>query len=324
MKKKIIMGLLCAGVLALSACGNKTSAFVEEVVMVIDEQEVMKSEYMTYMYMNTQALLSVGGEEIWDMEMDGMNADELIQTQVLQTMQTVIAAGDYAQENEIVLEEQYKEKSIEDAKSFLATVSEEDIAKIGVKEELMASYMEKSYLYSIVYQNIANEYVVAEEEKEAYHTENKELIKEQYTEVATNMIMLDDKEVAEEVAQKAKDGEDFDALFEAHDISPEAQESEEKGKLTIYKDQFLSTFTLEEVPPVGEVLGPIDMQGTYFVVLVEEITVPTDKDVRMISDGSVMNTAQSAHADKAFAEMVEAQTVEIKEDVYGNLENFHK
>ena len=94
MKKKMksLLGILLAGMLCLTACGGGTTAFTDEAVLKIDDQEIMKSEYMVYLYTTTKSFISAAGEDVWTMDFDGQTADELVEERTISTIQSVIAA----------------------------------------------------------------------------------------------------------------------------------------------------------------------------------------------------------------------------------------
>ena len=63
--KKFFVPLLIA-VMSFTACSS-TSNFVDEAVLKIDGQEIMKSEYMVHLYTASTELVSTAGEEAWNM-----------------------------------------------------------------------------------------------------------------------------------------------------------------------------------------------------------------------------------------------------------------
>ncbi|WMI81483.1 peptidylprolyl isomerase [Anaerotignum sp. MB30-C6] len=327
MKKKGLLCLLTAGVMALSACGStsnsNSSNFNDEVVMKVDGREIMKSEYMVYLYTTTKSFTAVGGDEIWTMDFDGQTADELVEERTLNTLQSVVAATKYAEENNIALTDAQKEEAVKSSEQFVSSLPKEDIEKMGVDAKKLAPFMEGSYLYSLVYQALAAECEVDEGEKAKYYEENKDQMKDDYTLLDMDTIVLNDLEKANEVVEKARAGEDFKSLFDEYDVDENSKKEDEGGKLSLYKTQFTSSFGLTDVPEVGVVTEPILMDDVYFVLKINNITVPQDSEVKTVAETSFANLKQAEYSDARFEEMVAAQKVEFIEGVYENLEKFH-
>ena len=117
---KTLLSLLLFAVLSLTACGS--SSFQEEAVLKINGQEIMKSQYMIYLYTTTQSFQAMAGEDVWKMDFDGQTADELVEERTISTIQSVIAAKDYAAENDIAMTEEQKTEAQKAATQFLITV----------------------------------------------------------------------------------------------------------------------------------------------------------------------------------------------------------
>ena len=72
-RRKGLLGLLLAGVLALTACGSGGTA--DTVVLKIDNHDITKYEYMVYLYTTTQSFVSAAGEDVWNLDFDGQTAE---------------------------------------------------------------------------------------------------------------------------------------------------------------------------------------------------------------------------------------------------------
>lgn len=326
MKKKIrsLLCLLLVAVLSLTACGSSTAEFTDEAVLKIDGQEIMKSEYMVYLYTTTQSFVAAAGKDVWNMDFDGQTADELVEERTISTLQSVKAAEEYAAANGIALTEEQKEEAKAAAEQFISTVDEADLAKMGMDTEKLIPLMEASYLYSLVYESIAAECAVDETDMATYYEEQKDQIKEDYTTLKLATILLDDGEKAEEAADRAKAGEDFAALFKEYDVDPAAQSGEENGETTMYQSYMLSNFGLTEPLEVGEIAGPIQVEeGRYFILKALEKTVPTEEEVKQMAETGYQDKIQTEYTEARIDEMVKAQKVEKMESVWATLEKFH-
>lgn len=326
MKKKIrsLLCLLLFTALSLTACGGSTADFADEAVLKIDGQEIMKSEYMVYLYTTTQSFVAAAGQDVWSMDFDGQTADELVEERTISTLQSVLAAKEYAAANGIALTDEQKQEAAAAAEQFISTVDAADLAKMGMDAEKMVPLMEDSYLYSQVYESIAAECGVDEGDVAAYYEEQKEQIKEDYTSLQIATILLDDGEKAEEAAKRAKAGEDFAALFKEYDVDPAVQSGEENGETTMYQSYMLANFGLTEPLEVGQIAGPIQVEnGRYFILKALDKTVPTEDEVREMAEMGYRDKVQTEYAEARMDEMVKAQKVEKIEAVWATLEKFH-
>ena len=309
-RRKGLLGLLLAGVLALTACGSGGTA--DTVVLKIDNHDITKYEYMVYLYTTTQSFVSAAGEDVWNLDFDGQTADELVEERTISTLQSVLAADDQ------------KEEAAAAAKQFLSTVDADALKKMEVDEEKLVPLMEASYLYSLVYDSIASECAVDETDMADYYAEQKDQIRSDYTELKVATILVDDEETANEVAKRAKDGEDFASLFKEYDVDPKAQSGEESGETTMYQSYMLSNFGLTEAPEVGKVVGPIKMdESKYFIIKTLEKTVPTEEEVKEKAETGYKDKIQTEYAEARIDEMVKAQKVEKVKSVWDTLEKFH-
>lgn len=319
MKKRLrnLMGLLLAAVLGLTACGSQ---FTEEMVLKINEREIMKSEYMVYLYSTTQSFLAAAGADVWNMDFDGQTADELLEERTIQTIRTVIAAEEYAAANAITLTEEQQAEAQAAAEQFVAAVSAEDLAKMGIDADGAVPVMEASYLYSLVYHGIAAECEVDEGELQKYRTENEAALREDYAQVDMESILLDDAEKAQEAAERAKAGEDFQKLFAEYDIAQE----EEREPIEMYQSYLQLNFGLTEDVQVGDIVGPFRMDEASFVLLrAIDVSEPDAAELDELAETIYTNQVQTEYANARLDEMVQAQAVEKAEGVWENMEKFH-
>lgn len=255
--KKFFVPLLIA-VMSFTACSS-TSNFVDEAVLKIDGQEIMKSEYMVHLYTASTELVSTAGEEAWNMDFDGQSADELLESHTINTLQNLIAAKKYADENGITLTDEEKETAKTTAEQFLADTDKKDLQKMGIDEEQLITIMEDSSLYSKVYETIYNECTVTDDEVDQFFEKNKAGLMEEFQLLQVNSIVVDDLETAETVLEKAKAGEDFATLFDTYDVVENVEGGGENGEMTVYRYSLESQFGLSPDASVGDIEGPFHM-----------------------------------------------------------------
>ncbi len=323
-KAKWLTAVLAAAVMALSGCSGETqSQFEDEVVATIDGTDVMKSEFMVYLYSVTQSLEYAGGEEVWSMDIDGMSADEVAKEQALTTLQSVIATRNYAAENQLELTEEQKEQAELAGENIFDSLTEDEKAKLGTDAKGMGAVYEDSYLYALAFDHLASQFEPVEADAEAYYQENMETLREDYTEYTLASIMMPDEETANEAYERYQAGEDFDALFEEYEMDEAEKESEDKGRRVLtaasmegYLDDVLSM-------QVGDVTEPMQSAEGYFIFRVEQIHVPDDGELKIAAAAEYMDEQKNIYAQQKIQEMIDAQEVEIVQEVWDNLEKLH-
>lgn len=317
-RMKRLLCLLLFTVMSLTACG--TSSAGEEAVLKIDGQEIMKYEYMVYLYTTTQSFISMVGEDVWNMDFDGQTADELVEERTISTLQSVIAAEKYAKDNDISLTAEQKKEAKQAAEQFMATVSKEDLEKMGLDTEKLIPLMEASYLYSLVYEQIAAECGVDATDMETYYQMNRDAIKADQTTFQVESILLQEKEKADEAMKRAKAGEDFAELFAEYDTDPTVEDG---GKMTLTQAQLQAGFGLTESLEVGDITGPVQVGEGYFILKTAEKKVPTEEEVKDYAEKTYQSNVQTEYAETRLGEMMKAQSVEKIESVWETLEKFH-
>ncbi len=318
-KYKRILCLLFAVLFPLSGCGK---SFSDEVVAKIDGKEIMKSEYMVYLYTTTQNFVSTAGNDVWNIDFDGMTGEELVQERAFTTIQSVVAACQYAKENDVVLSETQKQEAHQAATDFLKQTPQSDLEKMGINEKKMQTLMEESYLYSVVYETLAKECEVSEKDMKKYQIEYANTIHNDYTQITLHSIMVDDAQTAEEVANKAKAGEDFQKLFTEYDVDTDAKQNNPTGEMILYQNYLKMTFGITENLQKGQITNAIKAGDKYFILKVMDIVPPTDEEIHKLAEQIYRDQVQSEYVDTRLSAMIETQEVEKMADVWENLDSF--
>ena len=321
--KKKGCGLFClllSVLLSLTGCGG----FTEEAVLKINGEEILKSTYMVYLYTTTQSFVMAAGNDVWQMDFDGQTADELVEERTIHTLQSVIAAQEYADANQITLTDAQKEEAKLAAEQFVASVASDDLEKMGVGLQEVQPLMEASYLYAVVCDTIAAECDVEEADIASYYQENKDRLTEDYTQMHIQTILLDDAQKAAEAAERAKAGEDFKALFAEYDVDPAVESGGETGETTLYQNYLQMSFGLTEEPEAGDIIGPVEMEeDRYFILKIVEKMVPDAEEVKKMAEELCQNEIQMAYVTGRIDEMVKGQSVTKIEGTWEGMETFH-
>lgn len=344
MKKKIFASLLCAMTLAFTGCTsnsnnnasnsntNSSSEATEDiaidfddVIITIDDTEITKREYMIYAYTTTNTLSDLYGSTLFDASSDLTMVNNMIFEQSLDTIQSVIAMLEYAEENNIELDATDRIDVATASTQLSAQISEEDFALMGLDASTIIPLMEDSFLYAKAFDALIDEFKVTDEEYETYFEENKEELLKDYTAMSMNSIYLYDQELAQEVFERATTGgEDFTELFLENDISEQAKASEDQGRMQVFQNEFFENFPeLDDNVAVDDVFGPIDIGGIHAVFLIEALDSPTDEELREMSDTIFLQTGQMHYGQDSLDALLDAQTVSYDSDLPLNLEQFY-
>jgi len=328
MKKRGLLCLLSSMIMLMSAaCGTTDSAGQagttadETVIMRIDDREILKSEYMVYLYTTTMNFISVGGEDIFETDIDGQDAYELLEEQTINTLRMLIATARYAKENGIELSDAVKEEAVTMAESFISQVSAEELAKMDITLEELVPYMEESYLFSMVYQQLASECVVDTEAMQAYYKENEETLYLESTYAEMDSIVVEDEALAKEITARARSGEDFLELFMEYDMDENAKMTEDGGYMMLYGAQYASAFG-DEFPAEGTITDPIFVDDVYFIFKMNSVVVPTEDELISVSNYKFTSEKQTEYSEARIDELVKAQKVERYDDVFATVEHF--
>lgn len=297
---------------------------LDEIVMVIEGVEIPKALYMLYDYTTTQNFYSMNMYTPWDSEVEGMTEVEYIELRIRETLESIVATVKYAEENGITITEEDQIEIDMATEEFMANLPAEVIAQIGFTSESLKPYMSESFLHSKVYEEIALTYTMNEAGYQEYYDENSALIAEDYTLLDLNSILVEDGALAEEINTKALAGEDFNALFAQYDISTTDPASEETGALSISKGQFLNTFTDVQSVELGQVIGPCEMNGSYFIFLVENIDAPVGADLDEIVTSIYQSNEEVEYTDNIITGMMDELEIEVYEDVISSVERFYQ
>lgn len=297
---------------------------LDEVVMVIDGVEISKALYMLYDYTTTQNFYAMTMSMPWDSSVEGMTEEEFIQNRIIETLQSIVVAIKYADENGIAIAETDQMEIDMATEEFMANLPADVIAKIGFTVESLNPYMAESYIHSRVYDEISLSYTIEDNAYNEYYALHGEAIAMDYTLLDLNSILVEDPTIAEEVGERARAGEDFNSLFYEYDISTEDPSSEETGALTISQGQFLNTFVLEEEIELNQIIGPIEMNGSYFVFLVEGIDRPAGEDLDGLVNDIFLSNAEIEYADTIISDLIDELDTVINYDALDNTEKFYQ
>ena len=143
---------------------------------------------------------------------------------------------------------------------------------------------------------------VSDKDMEDYYEANKNSIDN----VIAKHILVDDEELAAEISQKLKDGEDFKELSDEHSKDEKAKSNGgELGKITSkgFDEDFVNAaFKLDD----NEVSDPVKTQFGYHIIVVTKNNVGMDKNKETIK-----NNVASEKYEKYLEEKIKSSDVKF-------------
>jgi len=171
-------------------------------------------------------------------------------------------------------------------------------------EEAMGFAREQAYvqvLVEYVQGKLAEEGGASEEELRAQY----EATPEQFQSATVSHILVETEEEAQDVLDRLEAGEDFAAL--AQELSQDPGSGQNGGSLGeqargSYVEPF-SEAVYSEDTEIGEVVGPVETQFGFHLIIVDERTTPSFEEVRPQLEAQLSGAAFGEFLDAVFAEM---------------------
>lgn len=234
----IMIGAMSAALLV--GCGGKggngsgSSVAKGDAAITMDQGSISMGEARLYAYVMRSTYESYYGADIWNMEVEegktfGDSLKEMVTPQLVQMILLSSQAEDYG----VTLDEEDNKAVEEYVTNFKTNVGEDVMTKEGITEDDIRSVIQKSTLSGKVYSAMCDkENVELTDEEKADAT----CIKVQHVLISTtdttktddegNKVDMSEEEItaykegqkalAEEVLEKAKNGEDFKALSDEY------------------------------------------------------------------------------------------------------------
>lgn len=231
----IIVGAMSAAL--LSGCGSQGasgSTKTEDAALTMEQGSVTMGEARLYAYVMKSQYEAYYGSSIWDMEVeDGVTFGDSMKDVITNQLVQMILLSSQAEDYGVSLSDEDNTAVEEYVENFKTNIGEEIMTEEGITEDDVRSVVQKSTLAGNVYQAMFDkEEVELTDEEKADAT----CIKVQHVLVSTtettkkddegNNVDMTDEEIeayksgqkakAEEALQKAKNGEDFQALADEY------------------------------------------------------------------------------------------------------------
>lgn len=324
--KRTIAALLCL-IMVIGAAG---CSIVEPTVLTINGTTADLPEYHYYLAMlKMQVTQSVSADQLdmyWDTEKDGKTTFEILKEKALTEMTNMRVASEKAKELGITMEAQDSQMVAQYKRQMMGQMSEEAFYKeINTNQKAFDNIIRMMLQRSALLQQLMTDensgFKVSEDTiqktfNEEYWKAKHILIKT--VDEANNPLTEDQQKAAQEKAQgileRAKNGEDFDALMNEFSEDPGSQ-TQPDGYI------FTTGEMVEEFENATKNLEPnqiSDLVKTnygYHIIKRLPLSVETDQAKYDEMKENLYNTAVTNELEKQIEEWRKTMTVEVNQSV---------
>lgn len=228
--KKIFAGLAVCTVLTaamLSGCSTAAETEDNSYIVEINGEGITREEFNIYMYETQKSFEELGGTDIWETDFDGRSAETVAKDNTLSTISLVKFAEEMAADAGIELDDETAAQADESAQEMYDSLTENEKEEIGADLELYKKVMRENALYNEVYKYIVKDYVVSDEDYDAYYEEHKDTLTEQYKQANG----ISDEETADEEAVKEYGRDNYEDYMKQMYFSKEFEKWENEADI---------------------------------------------------------------------------------------------
>lgn len=334
MVKRVISLAVTAAVSAalLVGCGSTGTASSSKAALTMGSTTISMDEANFYTYIMKSQYEAYYGTEIWDMEVeDGVTFGDSMKEMVNDTLVQMLILNSKADDYGVSLTDDDNTAIDEYIASFKSSVTEEEMAEEGITEDVIRSVVEKSYIASYVY-----DAMMAEEEVDVTDEQKEDAvcIKVQHILISTtdttttdadgNTVDMSEDEIAaykeeqkalaESVLEKAKDGEDFEALSEEYtaenagfEFSFDKTGFDPINYSYMVEEFYTAAWELKE----GEISGLVESDYGYHIIKCISLN---DEEATEANLSMVIEDLQATSLDEKITQLVEDAEYKVSSD----------
>ena len=236
-----------------------TTGLSQNEIFKIESEVCTRPEIMLYLTNMQNMYEDVYGEQIWDTDVDGTSIEDALKETVLARISRVKVLILLAEEKGVSLNKDERRTAEEAGKEYYDSLSEEEIALLGVTEELIVDMYKEYALADKVYHYLIQDVNPEISDDDArtitvshilirtFHVDNNGKVKP-YSQAAKEEAL----ERAKEVLELVRSGEDFDTLAMTYNEDIESSISFRKGEMPLAYEEAAFDLATDEVSQIVE------------------------------------------------------------------------
>lgn len=258
--------VFCMAAMLMSGCGGKektkvvlTTGFDKDEVFRIDTISCYKPEIMVYLTNMQNQYEQVYGERIWETQLNGVTLEENVKETVLAKAAQIKTMNLLAAQRNITLSSEEKELAEQAGKEYFASLNEVEIERMGIDEAGITALYEEYALAEKVYDNIIEDINPEISDDEARTITVQHILIKTYTLDGngqrvpyTEKAKQEAYEAAQKVSERARAGEDFNALVSEYNEDSRSTYSFGKGEMPVEYETAAFNLGTEEISDVVE------------------------------------------------------------------------
>lgn len=258
---KKIFSLLLALICLLCGCSADSSDWV----ININNEKVSKAEFLVYLKEQTYSFEEQGGQDIWEIDFDGVSAWEVAKQNAANSVTMVKLAVKQAEGLGISSEVDMSQITSE-AQMLYDSFSAEEITEMGITLEMIEEIIKEGNIQAQVYQAITQNYQPNTQEVEqycsTYYAENINM----YKSISLKLISSADYEALTKAYTLLTEGADFNQVQDTY------SQEEGKGFFMLSEDMYNQDITsvlygLNE----GEFTNILEYEGNFYIFKAEVV-----------------------------------------------------
>ncbi|MBR1444230.1 MAG: peptidylprolyl isomerase [Firmicutes bacterium] len=264
---KKMLAVILSVIFLLCGCGDMS----DESILKIDGENIKTSEYMIYLYEQMKSFEETGGEDIWEMKFDGVDAQEVAKQNAVNSLMMVKNAVKRSDTLNIYINDE-DEKKIKDESSKLYEEMGEYAKENGISREDVEKTVRESTLQEKVFEFITSGFEISRADFDSYFEnyceENKKELKDISVKYLFKKCDTNNEESREEIEgiyERILTSGDFDSIAgEDPNGKTEAEDIDECELPEEIKD---AAYNMNE----GDISGILESAEGFYIIKAESV-----------------------------------------------------